>query len=39
MTHRKIHLHDKPVKQNKHIHRSKPKYYSRSSFTMEQLHT
>jgi len=41
-THRKIHSQDKTVKQNKtknkYTHRSKPKYYSSSSFTMEQLH-
>jgi len=42
-THSKIHSQDKTVKQNKtkqnkHIHMSKPKYYSKSSFTIEQLH-
>jgi len=37
-THRKIHSHDTGVKQNKkHIHRSKPYYYTRSSCTMDQL--
>jgi len=33
----KIRSQDKAGKQNKNIHRSKPKYYSRSSFTMEKL--